>query len=260
MARINSNIPVGPDYYKMEIIAPDIVLSGHPGQFVHVKISAHNSYDPLLRRPLSINDIDRQKGLLSLIYRISGRGTELMSGLGENTEIDLLGPLGKGFKTDFKNKNILVVGGGMGIAPLYYLVKVLVKNNDVTVLFGGNSKEELNYFYKQFNRLSLNIKVATMDGSEGYQGSVIKLWEDIISKEPETGIYDFVYSCGPEIMLKKVQNLAKKINIPGQISLERRMGCGIGVCLSCVCKTKNGNQRVCHDGPVFSLSEVILDD
>ncbi len=258
MALIRRNIPVGRDYYLMDLIAPDVALDGSPGQFVHVKISSERNYDPLLRRPFSIHDINPHKGLVSLVYRVTGKGTEIMSDLKENRDINLLGPLGNGFRTDFDGKNILIIGGGMGIAPLYYLAKKLLLNNDITVLLGGNCEEDLMYFNNVFNQLSLHKKLATMDGSKGYQGTVIDLWQDL--QNDKKADFDFIYSCGPEIMLRRVQEIAREQNISGQLSLEKRMGCGIGVCLSCVCKTIHGNQRVCHEGPVFSLAEVILND
>ncbi len=258
MVLLHKNIPVGPDYYKMELIAPEIVLAGKPGQFVHLKVNSDNSYDPLLRRPFSIHNIDQKYGLLSLIYRVAGKGTTRMSKFIENKEIDLLGPLGTGFKTDFKNKNILIIGGGMGIVPLYYLSKVLDGNNNILVLLGGNSAAEIDYFYNIFTDLSLEVKLATIDGGRGYQGTVVDLWENISQGEQKDP--DFIYTCGPEAMLKTVQQMAREKGIPGQLLLEKRMGCGIGVCLSCVCKTVNGNKRVCREGPVFSLAEVIFDE
>lgn len=256
-AKVKKNSQVGPDYYKIILKIKNNIADYQPGQFVHLKI-ASDSTDPLLRRPFSIHETDNNKGIISLIYRKVGKGTKILSNYCSGKKIDLLGPLGQGFRTDFNNYNILVIGGGMGIAPLYYLVKKINKNNRPLVLIGGNNKKELEYFHTLISRLNLEIGVASMDGSVGYPGTVIDLWQK--SERYKGYEPDFIYSCGPEPMLKMVQKIAREQKISGQVSLEERMGCGIGVCLSCVCKTKEGNKRLCQEGPVLTLDEVIFNE
>ena len=257
MPVIKENKQVASDYYYMKIKAPEICNTGNPGQFVHVKLSQNNSInDPLLRRPFSFHDINKNTGNFSLVYEIVGKGTKLLTEFEAGDNINILGPLGQGFNLNFKSSQILIIGGGMGIVPLYYLTKKLEENNDITVILGGNSETNINYFIQTFNKLNVNTKIATMDGSRGFEGNVIDLWNNFKNKSE----FDFIYSCGPTPMLNAVQRQAQTLNISGQVSLEERMGCGFGVCLSCVCQTTAGNQRVCKEGPVFSLDEVIFDD
>ncbi len=257
MPEIISNDYISSDYYYMKVDAPEVAVQGLPGQFAHIKVNSdQKSYDPLLRRPFSFFDINKEKGIIEIVYCAVGRGTRILSTQKKGFNLDILGPLGKNFNYNLNGKNILIVGGGMGIAPLYYLTKKLVTKNQVKVLLGGNSKDDIYFFIKHFTNLKLSIEYATIDGSKGYQGTVTDLWEnEVNSKE-----IDFIFSCGPVAMLKKIKKIAGEQNIPGQVSLEERMGCGIGVCLSCICKTENGNARVCKEGPVFSLKEVIFDE
>jgi len=204
-----------------------------------------------LRRPLSVHDINNETNSIFLLYRLVGKGTILLSKFKAGKFLDIMGPLGSGFKTDISDKKILIIGGGMGIAPLYYLSKRLSIKNKLTVLLGGNKKDDLKYFFEKFNQISTDIYSATIDGSLGHLGNVIDLWERLGEYN-----YDYIYTCGPLPMLVRVQELAVNHNIKGQVSLEERMGCGIGLCLSCVCQTEDGNQRVCKEGPVFSLGTV----
>ena len=226
-----------------------------PGQFYQLKITGNYSCDPLLRRPLSIHDFDKKKGLLSFVYRVVGRGTELLSNFVSGDKVNILGPLGNGFKKDFKKKNILIIGGGMGVAPLSYLARNLIGENKIEVFLGFNNAEEAEYFNKEFQKYSLKVRISTMDGSAGFKGNLLELLYDYIDRKE---MADYFFSCGPRQMLKELQKLSSKYNIPGQVSLEERMGCGTGVCLSCVCKTVNGNQRVCSEGPVFNIQDVIF--
>lgn len=249
--RIVKNKKVGSDYYLMVLHSPVISNTIKPGQFLQLKVSSKKTYDPILRRPFSIHDIDRKEKNISILYRSIGRGTKLMANFEKGKIVDVLGPLGNGFSTDIANKKILILGGGMGIAPLYPLSNELSFDNQVQVLIGGNTQDDIKYFMNIFSKIKVEIESCTIDGSCGYKGNIIDLWEINRSRK-----YDFLYACGPEPMLVKVQDLSKKYNISGEVSLEEHMGCGIGVCLSCVCQTIEGNQRVCKEGPVFSLGKV----
>lgn len=251
--KVNSNYQVGPGLYRMDIISPEITEQSKPGQFVHIKVNNRFSYDPLLRRPFSIHDIEPGKGLFSIIYKVVGRGTEILSRYSAGESIDVLGPLGKGFYTKFNGRDIVLIGGGMGIAPLIYLLKHLRKDNNVIVIIGARNKEHLNFFEDIFAINKVKLYTATLDGSGGFKGTVI----DVLKEKRICG--DYVYACGPEGMLVEVQKYGIKEGIAGEFSLEARMGCGTGLCLSCVIKTRRGNKRVCKDGPVFSLEEVVFD-
>lgn len=253
---IIDNKKVAPQYFLMKIRAPEIAQKGKPGQFVHVKVIDNNIYDPLLRRPFSFFDIEKDKNLIKLVYEIVGKGTKIMSGLSAGDKVNLLGPLGNGFNLNHKNQ--VVIGGGMGIVPLYYLVKsFLKKGEDPEVYIGGNKKEDILFFIKKFKKLSVNLSITTMNNSIGDEGNVIDLWYKNLEYQDKNKV---IFSCGPEKMLSTLQIYAEKYQIQGEVSLEARMGCGIGVCLSCVCKTKSGNKRVCKEGPVFALDEVIFDE
>ncbi len=234
-----------------------------PGQFIHLKLGNDNlSLDPLLRRPFSIHDYKEDTGIISIVYRVVGRGTRIMSKLQAGQLIDFLGPLGSGFSLEFRNQEIHVLGGGIGLAPLYFLASTLCRENRVRVYLGGNGADDIKYFYDKFADLNIYLATATLDGSRGYRGNVLALWEreleDPGKLNSNQGKPNFIFSCGPEPMLVRLQELARKLQVSGEVSLEERMGCGIGVCLSCVCKTKAGNQRICREGPVFELGEVVL--
>ncbi len=249
---VEKNHSVGPDIYHMELQAPEIAGRTEPGQFVHLKVRGDGCLDPLLRRPFSIHDIDNKKGTVSLVYRVVGRGTEILSSYRKRDRIDILGPLGNGFNTGIRSKRVVIIGGGMGLAPLYLLSRRLSQFNQVEVFAGGEGRDDLEYFLDNFNLLDIELKTATIDGSIGFKGKVTELW-DRLEYCP-----DYIFACGPRPMLQEVQKIAGLEEIPGQLSLEERMACGTGVCLSCSCKTKKGNKRVCKDGPVFALDEVIF--
>ncbi|WP_041606404.1 dihydroorotate dehydrogenase electron transfer subunit [Halothermothrix orenii] len=255
MAIVKNSKQLGNGYYRLDLADSIIARKGIPGQFLHIKISSDNVYDPLLRRPFSIYDINRDKGIVTIVYRVVGRGTQILKEVDRGNHLDVLGPLGRGFSTDWKNKFLILIGGGMGLAPLYFLAKKLVTSNRVLVLAGGNSEEDLAFFNESYGLLDLNLLNATLDGSTGYKGNVIELFEEQLSYYNP----DYIFGCGPRGMLKRLKEITEEHNLMGEISLEERMGCGYGVCLSCVCNTEKGNQRVCKEGPVFNINEVIFD-
>ncbi|MEJ6951657.1 dihydroorotate dehydrogenase electron transfer subunit [Natronospora cellulosivora (SeqCode)] len=253
--KIRENKAVAEDYYLLKLIAPELLDKVKAGQFMNLRINNNDSFDPLLRRPLSIHDLDKESQTIDLLYRLVGRGTKILSTLKKGEEIDTLGPLGEGFTTEIKNKKLLVIGGGMGIAPLLYLSRILSPANNLTVIIGGNNASEMEYFCNKFQELDLNLRIATMDGSKDFCGNTVELWQDTAEFD-----FDYLYSCGPSAMMKAVQDLVIKYNIDGEVSLEEKMGCGIGLCLSCVCKSKEGNQRICKEGPVFSIKDIVFTD
>ena len=255
-AEVIKNKKVGSDYYYMKLKTGDIDDSWQPGRFLHIKLSAKKTYDPLLRRPFSLFDINRERGIFDLLYCVVGRGTKMMTDISPGEKIDFIGPLGNGFSLP-QEKEILVIGGGMGTAPLFYLCRKLTDSNKVTFMLGGNDCTDVDFFEKKFGALKLRMNTATIDGSRGFHGNVIQLCREKIK---DFSKIDFLFTCGPKLMLQAVKKMATAENITGEVSLEERMGCGLGVCLSCVCDTDKGNQRVCQEGPVFALDEVIFDE
>ncbi|MDR3561068.1 MAG: dihydroorotate dehydrogenase electron transfer subunit [Negativicutes bacterium] len=239
---------IGPLVQQMTLKAPDIARAAKPGQFVHVRVGG--GHDPLLRRPLSIAAADADNGTISLIYRIVGRGTAQLGHLSYGDTVDCMGPLGSGFSLAAQRP--LLVGGGIGLAPLLFLAQELCPH-PVNVLMGGRSKEEM-YWQHLFEDVCRNIHITTDDGSLGERGFTIDHLPALLAG----GGYDFLYACGPRPMLQGVARLAKEYGIPCEISLEDHMACGVGACLSCTCAGTDGRRRkVCSDGPVFAAGEVL---
>lgn len=250
-AVIISHEQTGESIFLLSIEAPNIAKEASPGQFVHVRTS--KGYDPLLRRPLSVCQVDRRRGLILLWYMAVGKGTRLLSGLKTGDNLDVLGPLGKGFDTDLAGKRVFLVGGGMGLAPLLFLAAEMMANNEVIAFFGAKSK---GYFPPQKLMPSLHCEFSTEDGSKGYCGLVT----DLLKRRLEQEKPDRVYACGPSGLLREVVLVTKRYNLPLQVSLEALMSCGVGACLGCACESsQDGNAgwlKVCRDGPVFWAQEV----
>lgn len=225
-----------------------------PGQFVHIKVT--NSHDPLLRRPISISSFNKNNGEMTMIYRKDGRGTSLLAEKEAGMEIDILGPLGNGFPVNEARMGdtALLVGGGIGVPPLYELSNQL-KAMGVKVVHVLGFQTESVVFYEQEFSENGETYIATVDGTHGTKGFVT----DII--EAHNLEFDVLYSCGPLPMLRALEQRFpdKKVFL----SLEERMGCGIGACFACVCKTQDdphgtSYKKVCSDGPVFRAGEVML--
>jgi len=247
-AVITEHQTVGPMVQWLTLRSPVIAKAAQPGQFVHIRVG--RNYDPLLRRPISIAAANPAEGTISLIYRIVGRGTAELARLKLGEELDVMGPLGNGF--DQACQKPLLVGGGMGLAPLLFLAQALCPR-PVTVLMGGRTAQEL-YWQELFATVCQNIHITTDDGSLGRQGVTVDALPDLLASQA----YDGVYACGPHPMLRGVARLAKAQGIACQISLEDYMACGVGACLSCTCAATDGTRRkVCTDGPVFSAQEVL---
>ena len=232
-----------------------LVLSGEianhvrePGQFVHIQVSQ----DYFLRRPVSIADVDKDKGSITLLYKVMGKGTDALSKKNPGEKIDVLGPGGRGYPLDqLTTKRALIVGGGIGVPPLYYLAKELYKRDVViTSVIGFQSADDV-FFLDQFQELG-NVYVTTNDGSLGTKGFVT----DVTAHLKEE--VDMFFSCGPTVMLQSVKE--QLADLPGYISIEERMGCGIGACFACVVPSNDdkGYRKICCDGPVFKPDEVIL--
>lgn len=212
-----------------------------PGQFFMLK-SLDNSF--LLPRPLSVNKVGNN--LVSFLYRIEGQGTKAISSLRKGDEIQLFGPLGNGFPIEDLKGRVALIGGGMGVAPLLYLSKILGKDSHVYL---GYKDIENMYIYDEFKAITDKTFIVTEDGSYGDKGFVT----DFVPYND----YDIVVSCGPEPMMEKVIEACKEKNITCFVSLERRMACGMGACLGCTVETTKGNKRACKEGPVFQGQELL---
>ncbi|TVP92066.1 dihydroorotate dehydrogenase electron transfer subunit [Alkalibacterium sp.] len=234
---------------KMDIVIEKKLLETiRPGQFVYIQIGSSSEH--MLRRPISIADVDIEKELLTLVYKELGEGTRKLSQLKKGDPLNLLIPCGNGYRIDqLQLSHALLIGGGIGVPPLYYLAKKLVeKGIKVTTIIGFQSKEDV-FFEEEFKGLG-DCFVTTNDGSYGQQGYVT---DSIEKEQPE---FDNYFACGPNPMLKAIE--LKLTDKKGFLSLEERMGCGIGACYACVVPTKDekGSKKICQDGPVFSAGEV----
>jgi len=235
---VTENVPLTKDVMKM-ILKGDCSHITVPGQFVNLKIEGR-----FLRRPISV--CDREGDTLTLIYKIVGGGTEEMSRMAPGTEIDLLTGLGNGYNLSKAGDRPLLIGGGVGVPPMYLLAKDLrAQGKPVSVILGFNTASEV-FYEEEFKALGCDVTVTTVDGSKGIKGFVTDALEGKNAS--------YFFTCGPEPMLKALYN---KTGISGQFSFEERMGCGFGACMGCSCKTKYGNKRICKDGPVLEKEEII---
>lgn len=233
---ILSNEKIAKDVYKMVLQGNTEYITA-PGQFVNIKLEGR-----FLRRPISV--CDYSDSMLTLIYKVVGGGTKEMSRMTSGERLDVLTGLGNGYDISLSKKP-LVIGGGVGVPPLYNLTKRLIEDNQqVTVILGFNTKEEV-FYEEEFRALGANVIVATADGSYGVKGFVTDAMPDD---------YDYFYTCGPMPMFKAIEGVVKT---SGQYSFEERMGCGFGACMGCSCKTKYGSKRICKDGPVLKREEIV---
>lgn len=248
-ARVLSRQELAEGVCRLWLQAPETAAAAKPGQFVQVRIPGGGV---LLRRPLGLAELRPEEGALSLIYRRVGRGTEILSRLASGERVGLLGPLGHGFKSS--PGKALLVGGGMGLSPLLCYARHLARLGcKAEVLMGGRTAEEL-FWRDLFEPYASALYLATDDGSLGRHGFVTAVLPELLEK----GSYAQVTVCGPEIMMRSAAELAVAKGIPCEVSLERRMACGLGACLSCSVDTAHGRRKVCKDGPVFSAEEVFF--
>jgi len=255
--RILSQTKISEDIYSLSLKSNEIARTSSPGQFVHVRIG--KGMDPLLRRPLSIHRVDSKKGEIKLLYRIVGRGTKLIQSLEQGDMLDIIGPLGTGFCFDRPFSHALIAAGGMGSAPVFFLIdKLLELKKRITFFWGVKNKREI-FDLKDLRNSGLGVRIATEDGSMGEKGLVTDILQSFLAEHSEDrSLEGFV--CGPRGMLKQVQKMAETTVFDWQVSLEERMACGVGVCMGCGVKMKQGGYKmVCSDGPVFNLREILFD-
>ena len=243
--------------FCMRLKAESIAREASPGQFVHIKVSS--GIEPLLRRPFSIHRVHRSEGQIELLYRIVGKGTTMMGLAGKETVFDVMGPLGKGFVLEKSFTRAIIVAGGMGIAPAFFLMDELIRDEKkVILLWGAQTGDEI-FDVDDWVRRGVEVYTATEDGSHGLCGLVTDLLGETFQRLD--GVKDAQgFVCGPKSMLRCVQDLCRGTPFGWQVSVEERMACGLGVCMGCAVKLSSGGYRVaCTDGPVFNLDEVVFD-
>ncbi len=242
IAKVTANTTPMAGAHLLWLESPQIASQARAGQFVMVRCGENDEHQ--LRRPFSIHQREGDK--IALLFNVVGGGTQWLSQRTSGEKLDLLGPLGNGFSISPNSKNLLLVAGGIGIAPLRFLAEEAAKQGkEVTLLYGTASAAQL---YPHLPEVKLVI--ATEDGSKGEKGMITDLLPDFIKEADQT------FACGPLAMYKTMAKMSKLKNKPIQISLEVRMGCGLGVCYGCTVKTRKGLKQVCQDGPVFELNDV----
>lgn len=250
IAKIVKNTEIAADIFDMTVAAPEIAKNAGAGQFVEIYL---DNGENLLPRPISICETDGDT--IRLVYRIAGKGTRLLSERPVGSDLRILGLLGNGFSIDRGLNNHVLVGGGIGIPPLLELAKALKGEGEVKVFLGF--RDNL-FLVDDFLRTGASVQLATDDGSAGFKGNVVEM---IKKTNPDI---DCIYSCGPKVMLKGLSELARLKNIPCQVSMEERMACGVGACVGCAVKIRDGEgwnyKKVCKDGPVFNSDEVVWDE
>ena len=236
--KITENIPLTESVMRMRLEGDTSAVSG-AGQFVNIKLDGL-----YLRRPISVYDCDDEA--VTIIYKVVGKGTEQMKGMSVGKMLDVLTGLGNGYDLGVAGDKPLLIGGGVGVPPMYLLAKKLrAMGKNVSVILGFNTRSEV-FCEEDFKALGCSVTVTTVDGSYGVKGFVTDAMKDMD--------YSYFYTCGPEPMLKAIYNTSVT---SGQFSFEERMGCGFGACMGCSCKTLYGNKRICKDGPVLVKEEII---
>ncbi len=239
--KVRSNNEIAPDIFEMDLLCEEGNVEFLPGQFINIKIEGL-----FLRRPISICWWDDKS--IGIIYKVVGRGTEIMSSYKEDQILSVLTPLGNGFDTSRAGKNPVLIGGGVGVPPIYGLCKTLIEEDvKPQVVLGFNSASDA-FYLNEFEKLGITPIVTTIDGTEGIKGLVTDALEVLECS--------YFYACGPEKMLQAIDRVMDA-EVEGELSFEERMGCGFGACMGCSCKTKYGYKRICKEGPVLNRNEVI---
>lgn len=241
---IKENRRLNNDFFVLELAANSLIPELKPGQFVQAKVEG--SPDTFLRRPLSIHDVDYEKNTIKILVQVAGKGTERLSKLKEGDSLNIIYPLGNSFSLPAENANVLLIGGGCGVAPLLFLGKYL-KSKDYTlgILLGFRNSNRI-IEYNEYEKIG-SVYLTTEDGSEGVKGFIT---DHPVLKERR---FDHICCCGPESMMKAVAAYCLENKITCEVSLENLMACGFGVCLCCVVNTVDGNLCTCIDGPVFNI-------
>ena len=241
--------------YKFSVKSEELVKEAKAGQFLEIKVT--DDVEPLLRRPISIYNVDKENNIIEFVFQVRGRGTEILKNRREGDLIDILGPLGNGvFSVDKEYNNVAIIGGGIGTYPLYELAKELKGKAKKVTMYMGFRNKDLVTLEKEFSDVVDELVLTTDDGSYLKKGYAI----EYLKEDHENNNFDAIFACGPAPMLKAVKEFAENKNIFAEISLEERMGCGVGACLGCATKIIEGDSfkygHVCKDGPVFNVTRV----
>ncbi len=248
-ASVAENKQLIKNHYLLTLRPLENIKKPKPGNFFMVAVD--NGLDPLLKRPISIHRwLD---GDFQLLYRVAGKGTSILGGKKPGDILEILGPLGNGFPLNIKSENIILVAGGLGIAPIFALAELLRKRNP-SLFCGARTKNEV-LCTDELKDIGIDPVVATDDGSSGKKGNIVNVLKEHIKTSHVTD--NILFACGPEPMLKALSTLAEKLNLQGYIALEQHMACGLGTCLGCVVKTTKGYKRVCKEGPVFPIEDIL---
>lgn len=262
-ARVLKNEQVGPKLHLMVLESPEISRAVKPGQFVHMKLPGADSH--VLRRPFSVYAADADTKSIDILYQEVGSVTSLMPGIAQGTEISTIGPIGNCWSgaaasSEFNCERALLVGGGVGAAPLFMLAETLVGQGcKLDVVLGAQTKDALVTRARYTELLGHEPECSTDDGSYAFAGFCTPLVQNRLAQgsSADGKPYDYLAVCGPEPLMRIVANLGLEVGVPTEVSMEKRMACGVGACLSCVVETKDGKRRSCVDGPIFDAREVV---
>jgi len=251
-ATVKENKRIISNHYLLTLHPLKRISRPRPGQFFMISIC--NGFDPLLRRPFSIY---RWLGYdFQILYRVTGKGTGMLRDRAKGDTLEVLGPLGNGFPLNkYRDKGIILLAGGLGIASIYALAEAYQAERPI-LFYGGRAKKDL-LNLGELKAMGIKVLISTDDGSRGYKGMVTDYLKKFLSRSTERGDRYCLFACGPRAMLKEVSGIAMAFGMEGYISLEENMACGIGTCLGCAVDTTGGYKRVCMEGPVFSVEEVI---
>ncbi len=247
--KILENREIGKDNYLLRVKMNDKCTVPKAGQFYLLKC---RDGAKILKRAISLHYIDEDKRILEFVYKITGKGTKEISEYKKDEYINIQGPLGTGFDTGIRDKTAVVIGGGIGIAPLKQLIQSIKNCNRIVFIAGGRDIEALKIL-DNFDNENIELKICSDDGSIGKKAFVTELLKSFLEKEPA----DIIYTCGPHIMMEKIVEIAEKNNVQCEVSMEERMACGVKACVGCSIKTAEGMKKVCHDGPIFN-SKIII--
>ncbi len=248
--KVVSNEKLCPKFYRLCFDAPSIVKTAQPGQFIHIRVD--QGLEPFFRRPFCVY---RAKKYVEIFYEVVGLGTKILSEKKKGDDIDVVGPVGTPFSLPAKEvKTVVMIGGGIGVAPFLPFTDILKKRKlELILLYGGRTKDYV-FNMKEFKSNGCKVHITTDDGSAGTKGRIDKLF----SKIPIDSEKTFVYTCGPTPMMAAVQKFTQQHGLRGEGSCEEVMACALGACLGCSIKTTKGFKTVCYDGPVFDLDELIF--
>jgi dihydroorotate dehydrogenase electron transfer subunit len=251
------------DIFRLRLLNPEIATHAKPGQFINIRV--REEIVPLLRRPFSICQVNRDEGWIEILFGVVGKGTELLSLTTAGDNLDILGPLGRSFEIPSDLELGLLIAGGLGLAPLLFLCQEIAAQKIQTIFFYGAKTQKECCSLEEFTPSFTQTHIATDDGSFGQKGLVTDSLEDFLESSKKINSNLELFSCGPAPMLKKVQELARKYQLECQLSLETIMACGMGICMGCAVEvnSKKDDRKyhlVCKDGPVFKAEEVVLND